>query len=172
MSANGIGSLGGTVSGDLSFSFCFFFLFFFFPVFSFDKIISGLKTLRCMAGPIPQLEAMHICWKWSLQVVSPLCWGFWLKLLLLCPRNLSLPWSVGLSIGYPQFHIPQCYLFLFHFLTLCTSFLTLPIPDLTPLFPLLYLSPFQVLPSLYFLWLFCSTFYVGFKHLHFCLPSS
>jgi hypothetical protein len=34
--------------------------------------------LRCVGSPIPQLEAMSIYWRWSLQVLSPHCWAFWL----------------------------------------------------------------------------------------------
>ena len=46
---------------------------FFVPVFPLDRNISGLKTLRWVGGPIPQLGAMPIYWRWSLQVLSPLC---------------------------------------------------------------------------------------------------
>jgi hypothetical protein len=48
------GSLGGTVSG---WPFLQFLFHFFVPVFPLDRNISGLKTLRCVGGPIPQLGA-------------------------------------------------------------------------------------------------------------------
>jgi hypothetical protein len=75
---------------------------FFALVFPLDRNISGLKILRRVGRPIPQLEAMPIYWRWSLQALSPLCWVFWLKLLPLAPGSLSIPWSLGLSSGYPR----------------------------------------------------------------------
>jgi hypothetical protein len=41
-----------------------------------DRNNSGLKFLRWVCGPIPQLEAMFIYWRQSLQVLSPPCWAF------------------------------------------------------------------------------------------------
>jgi hypothetical protein len=66
------------------------------PVLLLDINNSGLKFLRWMGGPIPSLEALPICWRWSLQVLFPLCWVFQLM------SSLLLPWSLGLSSGYPQ----------------------------------------------------------------------
>ena len=77
-----------------------------------------------------------------LQVVSPLCWLFWLMSSWLALGSLLPPWSLVLSSGYTQFSIPHCYIFLSHFPTLCTSFLSLPISVSGPVFsapPPLYL---------------------------------
>jgi hypothetical protein len=41
-------------------------------VLPLDRNISELKTLRWVYGPIPQLGAMPIYWRWSLRVLSPL----------------------------------------------------------------------------------------------------
>jgi hypothetical protein len=89
----------------------------FSPVFLLDKNISGLKILRLVGGPIPQPGAMPIFWRWSLQILSPLCCGFRLKSSLLGPWNLLFPWCLGPSSNYCQFIIPYCYVFLFDFLT-------------------------------------------------------
>jgi hypothetical protein len=70
-----------------------------------DRNDSGLKVLRRMGGSFPQLVPVPIYWKWSLQVLFPLCWIFWLMSFPLGPGNLSLPWYLGLSRGYPQFPI-------------------------------------------------------------------
>ena len=35
---------------------------------------SGLKFLGWVGGPMSQLGAMPIYWRWSLWVLSPLCW--------------------------------------------------------------------------------------------------
>ena len=70
-----------------------------------DRNDSGLKVLIWMGGPIPQLVPVPIYWKWSLQVLFPLCWIFWLMSFPLGPGNLSLPWYLGLSRGYPHFPI-------------------------------------------------------------------
>jgi hypothetical protein len=81
----------------------------FVPVFPLDRSNSGLKFLRWVGGPIPQLEAMPIHWIWSLQVLSPLCWVFQLMSSSLGPGSLLLSWHLGLSGGYPQFLISYCY---------------------------------------------------------------
>jgi hypothetical protein len=60
----------------------------FVPAFPFDRKNSGLIFLRWVGGPIPQQGAMPIHWIWSLQVLFPLCWVFWLKSSLLGPGNL------------------------------------------------------------------------------------
>jgi hypothetical protein len=41
------------------------------PFFPSDMGTSGLEIFRWMGGPIPQLGAMSIYWRWSLQVQSP-----------------------------------------------------------------------------------------------------
>jgi hypothetical protein len=108
------------------------------PVFPMDRNNSGLKILICVGSPIPQLVPVPIYWRWFLQVLFPLCWVFQLISIstLLDPGNLSLPRHLELSSGYPQFPTPHCYIFLFIFLTLWTSFLSLLIPDsVSPFFP-------------------------------------
>ena len=69
-------SLGGVVSGwpflQSLFHICG-------PVYPSDRNISGLKLLRCVGGPIPQMGSMPIYYRWSLQVVSPLFGVFPLK---------------------------------------------------------------------------------------------
>jgi hypothetical protein len=103
--------------------------FFFVPAFPLHRNNTELKTLRWLGGPIPQLGAMAIWWIGSLQVVSCLCWVFWLMSLPLLPRNLLLPWHLGLSSGYHQLPTSHCYRILFDFLTLCTSLLSHPISN-------------------------------------------
>jgi hypothetical protein len=51
---------------------------FFVSAFPLDRNDSGLKFLRWVGSPIPQLGAMPVYWRWSLQILSPLCWVFWL----------------------------------------------------------------------------------------------
>ena len=46
--------------------------YFFVPVFPLDRNISGLKFLRCVGGPTPQLGTVPIYWRWSLQVLYKL----------------------------------------------------------------------------------------------------
>ena len=104
------------------------------PPFPLDRNNSGLKCLRWIGGPIPQLGAVPIHWIWTLQVLSPLCWVFWLMSSPSGPENLLLPWHLGLSSGYPQFPIPHCYTPPFNFLTLCTDPAPLFFPP--PPFPL------------------------------------
>ena len=70
-----------------------------------DRNDSGLKVLIWMGGPIPQLVPVPIYWMWPLHVLCPLCWIFWLMSFPLGPGNLSLPWYLGLSRGYPHFPI-------------------------------------------------------------------
>jgi hypothetical protein len=70
------------------------------PVFPLDRNISVLKILRCMGGSILQMKALPIYWRWSLQVVSPLCWVFQLKSSQMTPRSLLLPRRLGLSSSY------------------------------------------------------------------------
>ena len=77
---------------------------FFVPVFPLGRNISGLKSLRWVGGAIPQLVVMPIYWRWSLQVLSPLCWVFWLKSLMMGPGSHLLPWHLGLSSGCVCLH--------------------------------------------------------------------
>ena len=53
---------------DSSFSLCSIFV----PFFPLSRNISELKTLRWMGSLIPQMGAMSIYWKWSLQILFPL----------------------------------------------------------------------------------------------------
>jgi hypothetical protein len=69
----------------------------FAPTFPFDGSDSGLIFLRWVGGPILQHGATPIHWIWSLQVLSPLCWIFWLMSSLLGSGNLLGPWHLGLS---------------------------------------------------------------------------
>jgi hypothetical protein len=87
------GSLGGVISG---WPFLQSLLPFVVSVFSLYKNNSVLKFLRWMSGPIPQLGAMLIYWRWSLQVLSLLYWVFQLMSLELGSGNVSLSWSLGL----------------------------------------------------------------------------
>jgi hypothetical protein len=98
--------------------------------------------LRWVGGPILQLGAMPIYWIWSLDVLSPLCWLFWLKSSLLGPRNLLGSWHLGLSSRYSQFPFPHYYTLTFKFLTLSVlphllSYLNLPLFFPPPLLSLL-----------------------------------
>jgi hypothetical protein len=77
-------------------------LHFFVPAFPLDKNNSESKFLRLVGGPILQLGAMSIYWRWSLQVPSPHGWVFQLMLSPLGPGNLSHPWCLGLFSGFPQ----------------------------------------------------------------------
>ena len=108
---------------------------FFVPVFPLNRNTSRLTILRYVGGPIPQLGAVPIYWRWFLQVLSPLCCIFWLKSSQLGPGSLFLPLLLGLSSSYPQFTIPHCYILLLDILTLCIFLLPLPISEPAPLFP-------------------------------------
>jgi hypothetical protein len=78
----------------LSFSLCSIFE----PVYPLDKNNSGLKILKIGRCPLPQLGAMSIYWRWTLQVPSlhfkPI---FQLMTNPLSPGSLSL----GVSRGSP-----------------------------------------------------------------------
>jgi len=69
-----------------------------FSCLSFGQEQFWFKNFE-MGGHIPQIGAVPICLRWSLEVVSPLCWVFWLKSLLLGPGSLLLPWSLAHSSG-------------------------------------------------------------------------
>jgi len=64
--------MGQSLDG-LSFSFCSTLC----PCI-FDRRNSGLIFVRWVDGNIPKPEVVPIHWMWSLQVLSPLCWVFWL----------------------------------------------------------------------------------------------
>ena len=71
------------------------------PTFSLDRNNSGLKSLRWVGGPIPQLGAMSIYRMWPLQVLSPRCWEFQLMSSSLGHRSFLNPWLMALSNGSP-----------------------------------------------------------------------
>ena len=118
---------------------------------------------------------MPIYWRWFLQVLFPLCWAFWLKSSMLGPGIISLPCSLGLFSIYLQFPIPYCYIFLFNFLSLCTSLLPIPIPYSAPSYflppplslpdfslplpPMIILFPFLSRTKAFTLW---SSFFLNF----------
>ena len=86
--------------------------------------------------------------------------------------SISIPCYLGLSSGYPHLPIHHCYVFLFNFLILCTSLLSLPISNPAPsFFPPSPLSPRWLLSSTSYDY-FVPLFYVGLKHPHFGLPFS
>jgi len=80
---------------------------FFVPVFPLDRNDSELKMLRWVGGLTPQLKVMLIYWRWSLQLLSPICWVFQLMSSPLRPGNLLLPGCLGISSGspHPQFQL-------------------------------------------------------------------
>jgi hypothetical protein len=78
----------------------------FFPVFSLDMHSPGLKILRWVCGPIPQLWSVPIHCICSLQVLSPLCWIFLLMLSSLCPENLLHLWYLRIFSGLPPLPHP------------------------------------------------------------------
>jgi hypothetical protein len=160
---------------DLSFSLYFIFC----PCFPLYRNNSGLKILRWVGCPVPPLGVMLIYLMWSLQVLSPFCWIFWLMSSMLGPGNLSFPWYLGLSSGYHKFPIPHCYIFLFSFLTFCPlpSFPTtdpahpFPSPPLSLPGPSLPLPPGIILfplicrieaPTIWFSFFLSFTWFVGF----------
>jgi hypothetical protein len=64
---------------------------FYVAAYPLDRKNSGLKFLRWVNGSIPQLRAMSIYWRWSLQVLYPCCWPFWLMSSPLGPGSLRHP---------------------------------------------------------------------------------
>jgi hypothetical protein len=59
-----------------------------------DRNFSGLKSLRWVDSPIPPPEAVPICWRWSLWVLSPLLCAF-LHLESTCwVLGVSFPWCL------------------------------------------------------------------------------
>jgi hypothetical protein len=57
----------------------------------------GRKFYRWVDFLVPQLGVLSDYWRWSLQVLSPHCWVFWLRLSILSPRSLLHLRSLGLS---------------------------------------------------------------------------
>ena len=87
--------------------------------------------------------AMSMYWRWSLQVLSPLCWVFQLMSSPLGPRSLMHPLFLGLSSDTsPPHSPPPLPHILFILLALWTSFLSLPILD--PVLP--FCCPFPLPP--------------------------
>jgi hypothetical protein len=123
----------------------------FVPVFPLDRNNSGLKNLRWMGGPIPQLGAMPIYWRWSLRVLSPFCWVFQLKSSPLDPGNFLHPWCLGLSSGFPcSLPSTATYFSLFSWFSGLLSYLFILSP--VPPFPysLQTRSPLSLSPHDYF----------------------
>jgi hypothetical protein len=140
---------------------------------SLGGVVSGWSSVSVSFAPCLSFGQEHFCVK-NFEMGGrphPLCKVFWPKFWPLASGSFSLPWSLGLFSGYYRFLISQWCIFLFNFLTLCTSLLSLPIPFSVAL-ALPFFSPSQATPSLYLLKLFCSLFYVGLRHLHFGLHSS
>jgi hypothetical protein len=118
------GSLGGVISGWLYLQSL---LHFFCPWICFIQEKFWVKSFEMVGGPILQLGVMTIYWRWSLQVLSPLYWVFWLMSFPLGPGKLLLNQHLEFSIGCHQFPTPHCYISLFIFLDLWISFLCLSI---------------------------------------------
>jgi hypothetical protein len=142
----------------LSFSLCSFYFIFFSSAFP-------LRTILCQifwdawVAPIPQLEALYIYWRWTLQVPPRHCWALKLIPSTLNPGNPSPPWCVGISNG--SFCLPPHTAAYFDSFSWHSGFLTCPHTPTTilhpgPLFSFPLPSPTQVSPSLCLPSLFCS----------------
>ena len=81
--------------------------------FPWDRNNSGLKILRWVNGHIPQLGAISLYWMWSLQVIFPLCWAFWLMTSPLGPESLPHPLIKGNFKWFLLFQTPLCCTFPF-----------------------------------------------------------
>ena len=131
-------------------------LFHFFVLFlPLDRNISGLKTLRWVDAPMPLLGAMPICWRWSLQVLSPpslhildkvIPFGSWESLFSLVSETLQwlsqflIPATYFSSISWhsvPLFHPLQNWIMPTYFphSSFCPRLLSPPSPPMI-LFPL------------------------------------
>ena len=127
------GSPGGTVSGwpflQSLLHFC--------PSISFRQEQFWVKNFE-----IPQLQAIAIYWRWSLQVPSPYCWAFQLRSSPLSTGTLLPPGSLILSRGSPHLPHPRSYIFPFILLSLWSSLLFFFFPYLTllPVSPPLFQS--------------------------------
>lgn len=106
----------------------------FCPWLSFGKEYFWVKNFEVVGWPHLS-TAVLIYWRSTLQVLSPLHCAFPLESSPLGPGSLSLPWHLGPFSGCSLFLITHCYIFLFDFLTLCTSLLPPPVPAAVPLFP-------------------------------------
>ena len=126
-----------------------------------------INILKWVGGPIPQLGAVPIHWIWSLQVLSPICWVFWLKSSQLGQGELLGPWYLGLSSGYFQFPLHHCYTPTFNLLTACTSPPSPAIFELAPPFPSPSFIPPRYLSPSTSQRLFSSPYWVVLKHPHF-----
>ena len=120
------GSPGGAVP---SWPFLRFSVVFFCPCSSFWVI-----NFEMGEGPHPLTKGFLIYWRWSLQVLS--C-PFLCILVKLIPVVSWEPYT-SLVSGTLQWLFPvpppHCYIFLFDFLTLCTSLTSPPVSDIAPLF--------------------------------------
>jgi hypothetical protein len=107
----------------------------FCPCLPFGQEHFWAKIFEMGGWPHPSTGAMPIYWNWSVQIVSPLSWVFIAKVIDIGSWE-PLP-SVGMALSrhYPQFPIPQCYMFLFNFPTLYTFLLSFPIPNPVSLSP-------------------------------------
>jgi len=86
-------------------------------------------------------------WICSIQVLSPLCWAFWLMSSPLVLGTSCIPVIWNFLVVTLQILIPHCYTLLLNSLTLCTSFPSHPTPG-PPLLSLPLLSPSQVPPPM------------------------
>jgi hypothetical protein len=126
---------------------------------SFTKEQFWVKILKVGWCAHSSMGVLSNYWRWNLQVPSPHCWTFQLRLLTLSPRCLSNPRSLGFSRVSPNpGPYPSNRIFPFILLALWTSCLSPFISDTAHLFPLSICSATQVPPSLRLPWLFCSPF--------------
>lgn len=113
-----------------------------------------------VGDPIFQPQTMHNHWICFLQVLSPICWLFWLMSSFLGPGNLLLPWHLGLTSGYPCFPILHWYTPPFNFWpsVLLLPSLSPPTPDPFPPSPFSLPGPCYPLPTMIILFpLLCKT---------------
>ena len=136
----------GQSSDRLSFSLCSILIF---PCSSFGQEHFWVKNFEMAMWPLPTTGSCV----YLLEVVS--AGSISLSLLKsspLGPGSPFFPWSLGRPppSGYPQFHVPHCYIFLFNFLTLCTSSHPFQYLILSPYF-IPFLFPSQAPTSLHHL---------------------
>ena len=105
------------------------------PFLSLDFLkiatILGQKVCKWLGGPLPQLGAMNIYWRWSLQVPSSHSWAFCLRSSPLSPGSLSHPRSLELSRVPPNYTPAYFHSNFWPSLSYLPSYLILP-----PLFSL------------------------------------
>lgn len=111
------------------------------PVFTLHRSNSGFKIWRGVGGPITHLGALPNLYIWSLQVLFPFFWVFYIILSPLGPGRLLLNWYLVFSVDYSQFPILHCY----RPLTIPISLIYLTLPPFP--FPLLS-SPSHPLPPM------------------------